>query len=313
VNIRLLEELSLNAWPALHTLTVDGWLVRFANGYTRRANSVNPLYAPAGNVNDNIAACEALYAARGLPTVFKLTPDSQPPDLDDLLAQRGYTREAETSVQTLALGDASRLQGAPTQRAPTIVSEPAHASRVQPRDQGRRAPAAAHASLHPHTSTPPYAHTSAALTDEWFAAHTAISGLASAHHATARTMLTMLSDVQSVGAKHSAPADLSEAAGAAECFAPTFALLVEAGQPVACGLAVAERGSVGCFDIAVHPAHRRKGHARRLMLDLLAWGQAQGAHTAYLQVMCNNAAALGLYAGLGFAEQYRYWYRVKGA
>jgi hypothetical protein len=29
--------------------------------------------------------------------------------------------------------------------------------------------------------------------------------------------------------------------------------------------------------------------------------------------MVNNPAALGLYAQLGFVEQYRYWYRVKGA
>ncbi len=42
--ITALEELSLNAWPSHQTLLLDGWIIHLANGYTRRANSVNPLY-----------------------------------------------------------------------------------------------------------------------------------------------------------------------------------------------------------------------------------------------------------------------------
>ena len=42
--IRYLEELALNAWTSIQTVVYDGWLIRFSNGYTKRANSVNPIY-----------------------------------------------------------------------------------------------------------------------------------------------------------------------------------------------------------------------------------------------------------------------------
>ena len=101
--IRTIEELSLNAWPAQQNLLIDGWLLRFSGGYTRRANSVNPLYPSTMALDGKIQACEEAYRQQGLPTIFKLTPTSQPPELDARLASLGYRREADTSVQTRAL------------------------------------------------------------------------------------------------------------------------------------------------------------------------------------------------------------------
>ncbi len=101
--IRLLEEISINAWPALQTSFLDGWVLRFANGYTRRANSVNPLYPSSQPLQVKIETCERLYSQKGLKCVFKLTPASEPPSLDACLAEAGYREEARTGVQLLDL------------------------------------------------------------------------------------------------------------------------------------------------------------------------------------------------------------------
>ena len=93
----------MNAWPALRTFLYDGWVLRFANGYTRRANSVNPIYPSTIDAKRKIAFCHQLYTSQGLRTVFKLTKEVYPLDLDSVLNKSGYTVEAETSVQTIAL------------------------------------------------------------------------------------------------------------------------------------------------------------------------------------------------------------------
>src|SRR5690606_29146728 len=92
------------ALPALETRYVDGWLLRFAEGYTRRANSIQPLYASGtSTVDHNIDLCESLYFSRKMNVYFKMTDAACPEPLDMILEERGYIRQAATSVQTLPL------------------------------------------------------------------------------------------------------------------------------------------------------------------------------------------------------------------
>ena len=59
------------------------------------------------------------------------------------------------------------------------------------------------------------------------------------------------------------------------------------------------------------PQHRQCGYATSLLSQLLAWARHVGASDAALQVQGDNIAACALYAHLGFAEAYRYWYRMR--
>jgi GNAT superfamily N-acetyltransferase len=97
MHLRRLEELALNAWPAEHQQLLDGWLLRSGGGYTKRANSVTPLYDSALAPGAKIVACEQFYARQSLPCTFRL-PSFGPPELDGLLERRGYRRLDRTLV-----------------------------------------------------------------------------------------------------------------------------------------------------------------------------------------------------------------------
>ena len=103
--IKLLEELSFNAWPALETINYDGWVLRFANGFSKRSNSVNPLYGSTIDLDEKINHCESIYQAKELKTTFKLNDISCPKNLDEALAARGYEIIDPVSVQVLELRD----------------------------------------------------------------------------------------------------------------------------------------------------------------------------------------------------------------
>ena len=123
--IRLLEELALNAMPTLESLHYDGWELRFANGYPRRAHSIQLLYPSLLPLDEKIDFCQAWYTAHGTGsaarTVFKFTL-AAPSGLEAALKARGYDEEAPTSVQTLDLTHADPLPA--DDRAAEVVIEP---------------------------------------------------------------------------------------------------------------------------------------------------------------------------------------------
>jgi len=76
----------------------------------------------------------------------------------------------------------------------------------------------------------------------------------------------------------------------------------------ASGYAGCDGDWVGFGGLWVDPASRRAGLGLAVVGALLDWGAAQGATTAYLQALADNAPALAMYDRLGFREHHRYRY-----
>jgi GNAT superfamily N-acetyltransferase len=94
-----IEELSMNAWPSIQTILHGGWIIRIANGYTKRANSVNPLYSFNNNLVEKIAYCENIYRENNLPIVYKIIECEEYKKLDQKLDELNYKKIDLTSVQ----------------------------------------------------------------------------------------------------------------------------------------------------------------------------------------------------------------------
>ncbi len=112
-----IEEVCFRAWPALREVEFDGWLLRFAEGHTRRINSVNPIRSGSRDLLEKIVECERFYRAEGLPTIFRL-PNFLEPALDPLLNHLGYRAEDETSVRFMELAEPLRDIGLDVQLSP---------------------------------------------------------------------------------------------------------------------------------------------------------------------------------------------------
>lgn len=235
------ERVALRAWPALETDHIGGWEVRFSRGFTKRANSVQPIGGAEGSLRDVVARCEQWYSERGRSCIFRITPLSDPA-LELHLEASGYQLIETTSVLHRPLTEAP-------ESAPLV-------------EMG---------------------------VNDWTQLYARLNGL----DATARDILHEI--VNRIRAKRFLGALRAHGAE----------------SPIACGMAVVDRGRVGLFDLVTHPDERRRGHGQRLVDGFLSWGYKQGAQEAYLQVVRANRPAWTLYEKLGFRAGYDYRYQVK--
>ncbi len=102
--IRFLENIAANGYVGLEQLEYDGWELRFTNGFTGRANSVQIKEASTIELPEKVAYCEQEYDKHGLPCIFKLTDADK--EFISYLEKRGYQVVKPTDVMTLPLEDA---------------------------------------------------------------------------------------------------------------------------------------------------------------------------------------------------------------
>ncbi len=230
------ERRIVNAWPSPATLLIDDWVVRFAGGYSGRANSASPLKPGAELDEDTLALIEELYRADGLPPCIRLTPLVGEATLARVKA-RGYV------VRDASLGLIRALDDV--------------AAEIEPDLQIEARPSA-----------------------DW------IAGVAARQNG------------------------IKADAGKLVRLPAAFATWLIAGEPVAFGMSVAERGMAEIGSVVVDPAHRGQGLGRRLIGGLMGWARAMDCRQAYLQVDQTNAVANGLYGSMGFRRLYAYETRV---
>lgn len=99
-----LEEIAARGWQPLESEWFEGWLLRAAEGFTGRANSVLPLGEPDLPLDQALTQVTQWYARRGLPAQFQV-PLPWRKSLDDALARRGWTANNPTSVMVADVGD----------------------------------------------------------------------------------------------------------------------------------------------------------------------------------------------------------------
>lgn len=74
----------------------------------------------------------------------------------------------------------------------------------------------------------------------------------------------------------------------------------DSNEPVAFSLAWSVADEVHLLDMASHPEHRRKGHARALLRELLSYARREHKRLVLLEVRRSNEPAIQLYRSLGF-------------
>jgi ribosomal protein S18 acetylase RimI-like enzyme len=92
------EDAGLNASAPPQQRWIDGWLVRFSAGKAKRARCVNAVAAGRLPLDDKLALAQAVFAEAKLQPVVRITPFSQPRDLDVQLEVRGWVRIDDTRV-----------------------------------------------------------------------------------------------------------------------------------------------------------------------------------------------------------------------
>jgi N-acetylglutamate synthase len=104
-----IERAAVDSWPAREAFSLEGWRLRFTDGFSSRSNSVSTNAYDGASLDKTIQAVEAAYRARNLPPQFQISPVTRPENLEAALVARGYAHKTPTWVM---VADAAGLADA---------------------------------------------------------------------------------------------------------------------------------------------------------------------------------------------------------
>lgn len=116
-----IEDASLSVSQPAQQSFFDGWLLRYSPGKAKRARSINSICAGVLPLAAKLSHCVDFYEQRRLPCLFRVTPFSQPRNLDAELATAGFGAHQDTRVMTVALSKVER--SAPQSAAQSVNAE----------------------------------------------------------------------------------------------------------------------------------------------------------------------------------------------
>jgi N-acetylglutamate synthase len=96
-NIKI-EKAGLISWPAFEEFDDNGWILRFADGYTKRANSITILKPNTDSIESRIQHYEHLYNSKRQPCIFRLLSFNDNTETEKILDARGYTKNDHSLV-----------------------------------------------------------------------------------------------------------------------------------------------------------------------------------------------------------------------
>ena len=110
MDFEILERAAFNAWPAIEQEEYQGLMMRFANGYTKRANSANVLKLETTDYSSLTEYVERFYTAREEPCIFRIPSYTQSDEYDQYLASCGYQKQSLSLVLSCPLTSNSAQQ-----------------------------------------------------------------------------------------------------------------------------------------------------------------------------------------------------------
>ena len=110
-----IEDASLNASAPPQQRWMDGWIVRTSPAKAKRARCINAVASGRLPLAQKLALARAAFDEAGLPMMVRITPFTEPPELDALLAAQGWTTGDHTRVMVL-----SGLQAGPLPTQPPL-------------------------------------------------------------------------------------------------------------------------------------------------------------------------------------------------